>query len=293
MLSLIFATILSIFLVDATRVKVEKAMRDAESGVYNARSVDELMSDLSECSHGVLYGLDAHGACKADTNGDGVMDSDADDTCCLDCDPRVPYGRDDEGRCWYASIEGDGLFDTYANGECCDCNPSATYARDEGGKTHGKCRTDINKNGLSDRFAKDICCHDEDMEAVTKNSTDDASHCPEVSVKVPPSSTSPTYRFANRFVEAQQCQSLLQMSARMSHRMAEIIHQNALSQMRELNRLDCVHCVSGRPESVSKGNARFCKINNPGQVNEGGCFVAASNGKPTQIKVEDSCCEQK
>lgn len=278
MLHLLFATLLSASLLNATRVSVAKTILGSGSG-----------SQLSACEPGTVYGLDAQGNCKADPNEDGTMDQDADDDCCLDCDPRVPYGRDEEGRCWFASLEGDGLFDSYANGECCGCNPTATYGRD----VRGKCRTDINKNGILDRFAKDICCHDEEMETVTQDSVHESSHCPEVSVKVPPSSVGSTYRFAAKYIATQQCQAILQGSMDMRHRMREIMYEKQLSERRTQHVKDCVACVSGHPEKVSQPNGRNCKIYNPGRVNEGGCFVAGSDGKPTQTKVEDSCCEKK
>lgn len=278
MLYMFFTTLLSAYLLNASRVSVRKTTFESGSG-----------APLSACNPGVVYGLDPQGNCKADTNEDGTMDQDADDDCCLDCDPRVPFGRDEEGRCWFASLEGDGLFDSYANGECCGCNPAATYGRDE----KGKCRPDVNKNGILDRFAKDICCHDEDMETVTQASVNESSHCPEVSVKVPPSSIAMTYRFAATYLEPQQCQAIMQGSMDMRHRMGEIMYRKQLAERRTQHVNDCVACVSGHPEKVSQPNGRNCKINNPGVVNEGGCFVAGSDGRPTQIEVEDSCCEKK
>jgi len=278
-LRIFFTTLLSASLLDASRVSVKKTIFESGSGGL-----------LSACNPGVDYELDPQGNCKADTDGDGIFETaEADNDCCLDCDPRVPYGRDEEGRCWFASLEGEGLFDTYANGECCGCNPAATHSRDD----KGKCRPDINKNGILDRFAKDICCHDADMETVTQPSVNESSHCPEVSVKVPQSSTDATYRFAATYLATQECQAIMKGSMDMRHRMGEVMYHKQLKEKRTQHVADCVACVSGHPEKVSPPNGRHCKINNPGRVNEGGCFVAGSDGKPTQVQVEPSCCEKK
>jgi hypothetical protein len=131
------------------------------------------------------------------------------------------------------------------------------------------------------------------METVTQDSVKESSRCPEVSVKVPASSEGVAYRFASVFAAAQQCQNLAAPAGNMRNRMSQVMYHKQIGEAVVQGRKDCIHCVQGKLKKVSAGNVRLCKIFNPGRVNEGGCFVAGQDGKPTQTQVEDSCCDKK
>jgi len=70
------------------------------------------------------------------------------------CKPDETYGLDEKGRC-RSDINNNGVLDRFADDECClDCKPGAKYGRDDS----GRCRTDVNNNGILDSFANSECC---------------------------------------------------------------------------------------------------------------------------------------